>query len=208
MTWKEATVAGIPARIFRISFTGDLSYEINVPADHGLAMWNALMTAGEKYDITPYGTETMHVLRAEKGFVIIGQETDGSVTADDLDHNWIVKMDKPDFIGKRSITRADMSDPMRKQLVGVLAKDRTKLIPEGSQLVRELKNKPPMDMVGHVTSSYDSPNCGGTIAMAIVKGGRDRLGETLYAPQADGSVIECETCKPMFYDPEGARKDG
>ena len=208
MTWQEATVADITARIFRISFTGDLSYEINVPADYGLAMWNALMLAGEKYDITPYGTETMHVLRAEKGFIIVGQETDGSVTADDLDHNWIVKMDKPDFIGKRSITRADMGDPMRKQLVGVLTKNRQQLVPEGSQLVRQLKNKPPMEMVGHITSSYDSPNCGGTIALALVKGGRDRLGETLYAPQADGSVIECETCKPIFYDAEGARKDG
>ena len=208
MTWQNATVAGIPARIFRISFTGDLSYEINVPADYGLALWNALMAAGERFDITPYGTETMHVLRAEKGFVIVGQETDGSVTAQDLNHDWIVKMDKPDFIGKRSITRADMSDPMRKQLVGIKTKDRSVVLEEGAQLVRELKDQPPMDMVGHVTSSYDSPSCGGSIAMGLVKGGIERMGETLYSPQADGSVIECETCSTVFYDPNGERKDG
>ena len=93
----------MPARVFRISFTGELSYEINVPAYHGLHVWEAIMRGGAKHGITPYGTEAMHVLRAEKGFIIVGQETDGTVTPHDLGMGWIVSKKKPDFIGKRSL---------------------------------------------------------------------------------------------------------
>ena len=207
MSWQPANVAGVEARVFRISFTGDLSYEINVPADYGHHLWTALMQAGKKYNITPYGTEAMHVLRAEKGFIIVGQDTDGSVTPMDLDMDWIVSKKKGDFIGRRSLSRPDMLVPDRKQLVGVLTKDPAVMLPEGAQLVRELKDKPPMDMVGHVSSSYESPACGRSIAMALVKGGLAAKGETLYSPQPDGSVIECTTTAPVFFDTEGARQN-
>ncbi|MEP6147293.1 MAG: sarcosine oxidase subunit alpha, partial [Nisaea sp.] len=123
MSMKEGTVAGIPARLYRISFTGELSFEINVPARYGLALWEALMEAGKEFDITPYGTETMHVLRAEKGFIIVGQETDGTVNPLDLGMDWIVSKKKPDFVGKRSLERESMSSPERKQLVGLLTED-------------------------------------------------------------------------------------
>ncbi len=208
MEWREGTVADCPARIFRISFTGDVSFEINVPSDYGLHLWTTLMQVGRKYNITPYGTETMHVLRAEKGFIIVGQETDGSVMPFDLDMNWIVSKKKGDFIGRRSLYRADMSKPDRKQLVGIKTVDPSVVLEEGAQLVRELKDKPPMDMVGHVTSSYESPACGRSIALGIVKGGLAAIGETLYSPQPDGKVIELQTCSPVFFDPEGTRQNG
>ena len=203
----EGTVAGIAARVFRISFTGECSFEINVPASHGLALWQAIMTAGEKYKITPYGTEAMHVLRAEKGYIIVGQETDGSVTPLDLGMDWIVSK-KKDFVGKRSLSRSDMAKPDRKQLVGLLSEDPAEVLPEGAQLVDVLLTKPPMAMIGHVTSSYMSPNLGRSIALALIKGGRSRHGEKIHAPLAGGKTITCEITGPVFFDPEGERLRG
>ncbi len=203
----QGTVAGIPARVFRISFTGECSFEINVPASYGLALWQAIVTAGEKYRITPYGTEAMHVLRAEKGYIIVGQETDGSVTPLDLGMDWIVSKTK-DFIGKRSLSRSDMAKPDRKQLVGLLTEDPAEVLPEGAQLVDEVLARPPMPMIGHVTSSYMSPNLGRSIALALVKGGRARHGERLHASLADGKTITCEITGPVFLDPEGERLRG
>jgi sarcosine oxidase subunit alpha len=205
MAIAEGRVAGIPARIARISFTGEMSYEINVPSSCGLALWQALMTAGAKYEITPYGTEAMHVLRAEKGFIIVGQETDGSVTPLDLGMDWIVSKKKKDFIGKRSLSRPDMLKPDRKQLVGLLTEDPKEVLPEGAQLVERVLPKPPMAMVGHVSSSYFSPNLGRSIALALIKGGRERMGQTLHAPLASGAAIACKVTGPVFLDPEGNR---
>ena len=207
MAVAEGTVAGIPARVFRISFTGECAYEINVPASYGMALWQALMTAGEKYNITPYGTEAMHVLRAEKGYIIVGQETDGSVTPLDLGMDWIVSK-KKDFIGKRSLTRPDMAKPDRKQLVGLLTDDPEAVLPEGAQLVEQVLDKPPMAMVGHVTSSYMSPNIGRSIAMALVKGGQSKQGQKLFAPLEGGRTIGCTIAQPVFFDPEGERLRG
>lgn len=202
-------VAGVPARVFRISFTGECSYEINVPASYGQSVWNAVMTAGEDLAITPYGTEAMHVLRAEKGFIIVGQETDGSVTPIDLGMDWIVSKKKPDFIGKRSLTRTDMVKSDRKQLVGLLTDNPDEVLPEGAQLVEQVLAQPPMTMVGHVTSSYYSPNCGHSIALALIKGGLTRPGARLYAPLDGNRVISCRIAeKPVFFDPEGERLNG
>ena len=208
MSTAWGRVAGLPARVARISFTGEMSYEINVPASCGLALWQALMTAGAKYDITPYGTEAMHVLRAEKGFIIVGQETDGSVTPIDLGMDWIVSKKKKDFIGKRSLTRPDMLKPDRKQLVGLLTEDPQEVLPEGAQLVDRILPKPPMPMVGHVSSSYYSPNLGRSIALALIKEGRARMGQTLHAPLVTGAKIACKVTGPVFLDPEGTRLHG
>ena len=207
MSWRDGTVGGIPARVYRISFTGELSYEINVPASAGLSLWTDIMNAGEKYGITPFGTETMHVLRAEKGFIIVGQETDGTVTPIDLGMNWIVSSKKPDFIGKRSLARADTVREDRKQLVGLRTSDPAEVLPEGGQIVAETRPQPPMDMIGHVTSSYWSAALGHSIALALVKGGKNRLGETVYVP-LDGKTVACEIVAPIFYDPEGSRMNG
>ena len=207
MSVRTGTVAGIPARIFRISFSGELSYEINVPRRHGLALWEALMAAGEAFDICPYGTETMHLLRAEKGFIIAGQETDGTVSPTDLGMGWILSKTKPDFIGKRGLARADMVAPDRKRLVGLLTEDPNKVLPEGAQIVDAVRPRPPMTMIGHVTSSYYSPNCGRSIAMALVKAGPDRLGETVSVPLQDMTLRAVITA-PLFFDPAGERSNG
>ena len=208
MSMREAHIAGLPVRVFRISFTGELSYEINIRARHGLALWTHLMTAGEAFGITPYGTEAMHVLRAEKGFIIVGQETDGSVTPQDLGMDWIVSKVKPDFIGKRALERASMAAEDRKQLVGLRTRDRKRVIPEGAHAVLDPNEEMPMTMLGQVTSSYFSPNVGGSIAMAMLKGGRALMGGTVYLPMLDGDVIEAEVVEPVFFDPKGERING
>jgi sarcosine oxidase subunit alpha len=202
-------VAGIPARVFRISFTGELAFEINVPRRFGLALWRAVWDAGQKYGITPYGTEGMHVLRAEKGFVIVGQDTDGTATPMDLGMDWIVSKTKGDFIGRRSFAREDTARDDRKQLVGLFAEDPHEVLVEGAQLVKTVEPAPPMKMVGHVTSSYFSPNVGRSIALAMLKRGRERMGETLHVPRLDGGQpIRVTVTEPVFYDKEGVRARG
>ena len=209
MDWREATVAGVPGRIFRISFTGESSFEVNVPAHYGLHVWEALMEAGQEFGITPYGTETMHVLRAEKGFIIAGQDSDGSVTPVDLGMSWAVGLKKPfSFVGKRGMQRADCVRSDRKQLVGLKTRDPQVVLEEGAQAVFDPKAQIPMPMVGHVTSSYWSPNCGHSIALALIAGGHAKMGESVYFPQADGRVLEAEICSPVFFDPEGVRQNG
>ncbi|MBG0850852.1 sarcosine oxidase subunit alpha family protein [Streptomyces spinoverrucosus] len=208
MAWRGTTVAGIAARVCRISFSGELAYEINVSPWQALALWEAVYEAGAPYGITPYGTETMHVLRAEKGYPIIGQDTDGTVTPQDLGMSWVVSKKKPDFIGKRSYARADTSRPDRKHLVGLLPEDPGTLLPEGTHLVADgVLPTPPVPMLGHVTSSYRSAALGRTFALALIKGGRDRIGERLYAPVGD-QLVPVTVAGPVLYDPEGARRDG
>src|SRR5690606_35971564 len=207
MTWREGKVGGVPARVFRISFTGELSYEINVQANYALGVWEQLIEAGKEFNLTPYGTETMHVLRAEKGFIIVGQDTDGSVTPHDLNMSWCVGKTKTfSWIGKRGMERADCLRDERKQLVGLKPLDGNAVLPEGAQLVLDPKQPIPMQMVGHVSSSYMSPVMGHSIAMALVKDGLKRMGERVYAPLADGRVIEAEICSSVFYDPKGERQ--
>ncbi|WP_298720352.1 sarcosine oxidase subunit alpha family protein [uncultured Oceanisphaera sp.] len=207
MGWRDATVAGVKARIFRISFTGELSFEINVQANYGLHTWEAVMEAGAEFNITPYGTETMHVLRAEKGFIIVGQDTDGSVTPFDLNMGWCVGKTKPfPFVGQRSWSRSDTARTDRKQLVGLKCKEAKTVIPEGAQIVLDPNHPVPVPMVGHVSSSYYSANLGHNIAMGVVKDGLNRMGETVYCPLADGRVLEAEITSPIFYDPKGERQ--
>jgi sarcosine oxidase subunit alpha len=203
MTVRDGTVAGVPARVCRISFTGELSYEVHVDGRHGLHVWEALIDAGA----TPYGTEAMHVLRAEKGYVIVGQDTDGTVTPHDLGMDWIVNPSKGDFLGRRSLRRADLVRPDRKQLVGLHPEDPDDLLPEGAQLVAEEHPPIPARMLGHVTSSYRSATLGRTFALAMIAGGQGLHGTTLYAPLEDRTVPVVVTA-PVFYDLEGARRDG
>ncbi len=203
MSVADCTVAGFKARLFRISFTGELGFEVNVPARHGRALWDRLMADGAKYDICPYGTETMHVLRAEKGYIIVGQDTDGTVTPHDAGISWAVGKNKPDFVGKRGLARPDLVAPSRKQLVGLLTEDETKL-EEGAQIVRDPHEALPMTMVGHVTSSYDSVAAGRPIALALLAGGHDLMGETVYIPMPD-RTIAAKVTGTVFYDPDNTR---
>ena len=208
MTWKEGLVAGVPARVFRISFTGELSYEVNIQADYAMGVLEKIVEAGKQYNLTPYGTETMHVLRAEKGFIIVGQDTDGSMTPDDLNMGWCVGRTKPfSWIGWRGMNREDCVRDQRKQLVGLKPINPTQWLPEGAQLVFDAKQSIPMTMVGHVTSSYAHNSLGYSFAMGVVKGGLKRIGERVFSPQVDGSVIEAEIVSSVFFDPKGDRQN-
>jgi sarcosine oxidase, subunit alpha len=207
MSVAHGRICGVPLLLFRVSFSGELGFEINVAAGHGLEVWNAVYAAGAAHGITEYGTETMHVLRAEKGYIIVGQDTDGTVTPDDAGLSWAIGKNKTDFVGKRSLDRASMKSSNRKQLVGVLCKDGRGVLEEGAQISERRGQSPPMQLIGHITSSYWSSALQRPIALAMVAGGRARFGQTLYVPMPQGDV-EIEVTSPVFYDPEGSRING
>jgi sarcosine oxidase subunit alpha len=206
MSVQQARLGGLPAQLFRVSFSGELAFEINIDSAYAAQMWQLLLNAGKEFEITPYGTETMHVLRAEKGFVIVGQETDGSVTPVDLGMNWLLSRDK-DFLGKRSLSRPDCLRNDRKQLVGLLSEDGSTVLPEGTQLIEDPQAAKPIPMCGHVTSSYFSPSLNHPIAMALVSAGRSRMGETIYASLADDLAVPVRIVSPVFYDAKGERQN-
>ena len=196
-------ICGLPMLLFRVSFTGELGFEVNVPADFALEAWEAICQAGAAHGITPYGTEAMHVLRAEKGYIIIGQETDGTVTPDDVGLGWAIGRNKPDFVGKRSLARPAMSATGRKQLVGLLTADPGSVLEEGSQVMTPGQPRP----IGHVTSSYHSPTLQRSIALAMIADGRARIGQTLSVPGGAGDV-PVTVSSSVFYDPKGERLNG
>jgi len=171
MSFKNAKIGNVKCRIMRISFTGEHSYEINIQANFGKSLWEKFIETGKEFNITPYGTETMHLLRAEKGFIIVGQDTDATMTPIDLQMDWIVSKKKYDFIGKRSLYRSDTMREDRKQLVGLLTDNPTEVLEEGTQIIANTNQKP-VEMLGHVTSSYYSPNLNKSIALAVVRGGK------------------------------------
>ena len=190
-----------------MSFSGERGFEVNVPADYGRAVWEALWAEGEKHGACAYGTETMHVLRAEKGYIIVGQDTDGTVTTNDAGLDWAVGKKKTDFVGIRGMQRPDLVAKGRRQLVGLRTKDPKTVLEEGAQIVADPRQPIPMKMIGHVTSSDWSENCGRSIALGLVEGGRDRMGETLYVPMPD-RVIEVEVSGMVFFDEKGERLNG
>ena len=205
MSVRSGTLAGCAVQVFRVSFSGELAYEINVESDLALPLWQTLMAAGERYGITPYGTETMHVLRAEKGFIIVGQDTDGSVTPQDLGMGWLLSRDK-DYLGKRSLARSDCRREDRKQLVGLLCEEGTDPLPEGAQLVEHAGGEPPVRNIGHITSSYYSAFLGHPVALALVNAGRARKGEVIRAALRDGRHVRVRVVSPVFHDPKGERQ--
>ena len=207
MSVREGRICGVPTRLFRMSFTGERGFEINVPADYGEAVWEAVWAEGQKHGACAYGTEAMHVLRAEKGYIIVGQETDGTATPHDVGLSWAIGKSKTDFVGIRGLKRPDLQLPARKQLVGLRAKDAGVVLEEGAQIVADPAQPIPMKMIGHVTSSYWSQNCGRGIALAMVEGGRARLGETLFVPMPD-RTIEVEVTGSVFVDETGERLNG
>lgn len=223
MEFQDAELSnGVPARICRISFSGELSFEINVDAFYGLSAWKLVEEAGAEFDITPYGTETMHVLRAEKGLIIVGQDTDGTVTPDDAGLGWAVSTKKKHFIGKRSLEREDSQRPDRKQLVSVMSVDKKTVLPEGAQLIAKDADPTPkkgsvqdpvtpsngqVHSYGFVTSSYMSPNLGRPFGLALIESGREREGEIMKS-LVNGELVEVEIGPLCLFDPEGKRRDG
>jgi sarcosine oxidase subunit alpha len=203
MSFKEAQIGKIKCRVMRISFTGEHSYEINVQANYGKSLWELCMDAGKEFNITPYGTETMHLLRAEKGFIIVGQDTDGTMTPIDLQMDWIVSKKKYDFIGKRSLYRSDTIREDRKQLVGLSTDNPKEVLEEGAPIISKL-NQNPVQMLGHVTSSYFSPNLNKSIALAVIRGGKTMMGKKLFIPMEDKN-INVTVIDPVFLDKENKR---
>jgi sarcosine oxidase, subunit alpha len=205
MSFVEGKLGPYPVRLFRISFSGELSYEVATPANHGMGLWKAILAAGAEFGIEPYGTEALHVLRAEKGYIVVGDETDGTTTPIDVGLDGLVSKKKADFIGKRSLEQSYLKSPNRKQLVGLLTEDPNDVLPDGAYAVRHVKDKPPMEMIGQVTSSYKSPTLGRSIAMALIENGRARMGETISFPLPGGKVVRAKITDTVFYDKEGAK---
>ncbi|MZR12983.1 sarcosine oxidase subunit alpha family protein [Maritimibacter sp. DP07] len=209
MTWADGTLADIPARVYRISFTGELSYEIAVPANRGAELWEKVREAGAAHGIQPYGTEAMHIMRAEKGFIMIGDETDGTVIPQDLDMSWVISKKKEDYLGKRAQQRPDMAREDRWRLVGLETLDGS-VIPDGAYAVGEgLNDKGQRNMIGRVTSTYYSPTLKKGIAMGLIERGPERLGEVVDFATLDGTgtVIKARLRGTCFYDEEGAKAD-
>ena len=203
MSFKNTKIGKINCRVMRISFTGEHSYEINIQANYANSVWEKCMEVGKDFNITPYGTETMHLLRAEKGFIIVGQDTDATMTPIDLQMDWIVSKKKYDFIGKRSLYRSDTIKDDRKQLVGLLTDNPNEILEEGAQIVADV-NKSPIEMLGHVTSSYYSPNLKKSIALGVVRGGKNMMGKKLIIPMED-KTINVTVADPVFLDKENKR---
>ena len=205
MSFVEGKLGPYPVRVYRISFSGELSYEVATPANYGLGLWAAIVMAGAEFGLEPYGTEALHVLRAEKGYIVVGDETDGTTTPIDVGLDGLVSKKKADFLGKRSLEQEYLKAPNRKQLVGLLTEDPNDVLPDGAYAVRQVKDKPPMEMIGQVTSSYRSPTLGRSIAMALIENGRARMGETISFPLPGGKVVRARITDTVFYDKEGAK---
>ncbi len=207
MEWKEGKIGGFDARAFRISFSGELSYEIAVPASQGRAFWDALLAVGEEFNVTPYGTECLHILRAEKGFIMIGDETDGTVIPQDLGLHWALSKKKDDYLGKRAQQRDHMTDPNRWKLVGLETVDGS-VLPDGAYAVADGTNENGQrETQGRVTSTYYSANLGKGIAMGLVLNGPDRMGEVITFPKVDGTEVQARICDPVFYDKDGEKQN-
>ncbi len=205
MSFKTGKLGPYPVRVYRISFSGELSYEVATPANLGRGLWDAILEAGAEHNITVYGTEALHVLRAEKGYIVIGDETDGTTTPIDVGMDGMVSKKKADFIGKRSLEQSHLKKADRKQLVGLLTENPTDVLPDGAYAVRMVKDKPPMEMIGQVTSTYMSPTLGRSIAMALIENGRALMGQTLSFPLEGGKVMKAKVTDTVFYDKDGGR---
>jgi len=207
-TCRVRTAMGpVPARVLRMSYSGELAYEIHVPAERGRAMWNAVIAAGADFGIMPYGTEAMSTLRIEKGHIVVGAEADGRTTAADLGLSGLVSSAKP-CIGSRLLSRPALTAPDRWQLVGLVPRDNAPM-PRAAKIVADPDHAAPNPMLGHVTSWCRSPSLDSWIALALVANGRARHGETLWAvsPLADARV-RVQVGPPCFIDPTGERLRG
>ncbi len=202
MAWKKCTLAGHDVQVYRISFSGELSYEISIRASEGLELWEKIYEAGKKFSIEPYGTEALHVLRAEKGFIMIGDETDGTIIPQDLGLDWAISKKKEDFLGKRGQQRSYLLDPDRWKLVGLEVLDNDEPLPHGVYAQLDEKNEfdhPKME--GRVTSTYYSPILRRPIAMGLVERGPERMGEIIKF-NSGSKMIKAKIVSPVAYDPE------
>ena len=201
MCCRNGVLAGIPVRVFRVSFTGELSFEINTPRRHGAALWEIIARAGAAFDICPIGSEANHLLRIEKGFISFGHEVDGVIDPYDLGHGWIVSKTKNDFIGKRAMEIRRAANPLRQELVGLLTDDPQKVIAEGAPLTPK---GAATDSEGFVSAAIWSVTEQRSIALGLLNNGSARHGETVYA-RVKGEVVPAVVTTPVFYDAKGEK---
>ena len=207
MTFREGTLGGLPVRVYRISFSGELSYEIAVPASHGLALWEKLVAAGAAQGLAPYGTEAMHVMRAEKGFIMIGDETDGTIIPQDLGLDWAISKKKADYLGKRGQERTYLASPDRWKLVGFETLDGS-VIEDGAYVPAEgVNGNGQRNVQGRVTSTYYSPTLKKGIAMGLLRHGPQRMGEVVEFTRMAGGTVRARVVNPVFLDPNGEKQD-
>ncbi len=207
MQWADGTLGGFPCRVYRISFSGELSYEIAVPASHGAAFWEACHKAGASLGAMPYGTEALHVMRAEKGFIMIGDETDGTVIPQDLNLDWAISKKKADYLGKRGQMRTFLASPDRWKLVGFDSLDGS-VIPDGSYILADGTNgNGQRNVQGRVTSTYHSPTLKRGIAMGLLKHGPARIGEVVEFNTAAGGTVKARVRDTVFFDKDGDKQN-
>ena len=207
MQWADGTLGGFPVRAYRISFSGELSYEIAVPASHGAAFWQACVTAGAELGAMPYGTEALHIMRAEKGFIMIGDETDGTIIPQDLGLDWAISKKKADFLGKRGQERDFLANPERWKLVGFETLDGS-VVPDGAYILASGSNaNGQRNVQGRVTSTYHSPTLGRGIAMGLIHKGPARMGEVVEFNTVTGGTVKAKIVDAVFFDKEGEKQN-
>ena len=200
MSIRTGSVGGLEARICRVSFTGEPSYEINVPADRTAALWQALEAAGEPHGLRPYGIDALNVLRTEKGYLHVGAETDATTTPLDLGWGPLIERKSGDFIGKGALSLAEYRRADRLHLVGVVGVDTRTTLAAGAHLIGS-KSGP---SEGYLTSACFSPTLGHVIALARLERGRERIGAELLAFD-QGAATPVRVVNPTFYDPDNTR---
>lgn len=207
MQWADGTLAGFPVRVYRISFSGELSYEIAVPASHGANFWKACNEAGKALGAMPYGTEALHIMRAEKGFIMIGDETDGTVIPQDLGLDWAISKKKADYLGKRGQERTFLASPDRWKLVGFDTLDGS-TVPDGAYIIADgVNGNGQRNVQGRVTSTYHSPTLKRGIAMGLLKHGPSRMGEIVEFNTAAGGTVKARVRDTVFFDKDGEKQN-
>jgi sarcosine oxidase subunit alpha len=204
MAAATGRIAGLDARVVRVSFSGELSFEVNIPARRAAAFLEAVLAAGEPFGITPYGIEALMVLRTEKGYLHVGSDTDGSSTPDDVGWGEVARNKAEDYIGKRSLSRAGNLDGGRKQFVGLEPLDQGQEIQPGGHLLLGKNRQPPAETDGWVTSACYSPRLDRHIALGVLRGGGQRTGEILTVCD-ENRRFNVKVVSPVFYDPENEK---
>jgi sarcosine oxidase, subunit alpha len=207
MQWADGNLGGFAVRVYRISFSGELSYEIAVDAGQGAAFWEALVAAGEEFGAMPYGTEALHIMRAEKGFIMIGDETDGTVIPQDLGLDWAISKKKTDYLGKRGQMRSHLASADRWKLVGFETLDGS-VIQDGAYIVdRGMNANNQRNVQGRVTSTYYSPTLNRGIAMGLLRHGPARMDEVVEFTKIDGGTVQARVVNPVFFDKDGEKQN-
>jgi sarcosine oxidase subunit alpha len=201
MGMAEGALDGLPVQVFRVSWTGEASFEIVTPARHAVALWERIMAAGAPFGIVPVGSEANHILRVEAGYISTGHEVDGTADVFDLGLGALVSKAKADFLGKRSMELRRRSDPARHELVGLLPVDPQRFVPEGAPLT---PNGAPADQEGFVSACVESVACGRVVALGLLREGRARMGQTVHARIRE-EIAPMTVAPPVFHDRDRTR---